>query len=87
MSGYPKIMSKKGLLELRDPAKRDHTTLRWGQAVVIKFFGPHKSLPSGAYPVMPWCGSEFERFRTNLFFAHDALAEQMINQLISDYQL
>lgn len=38
-------MTATGLRELRDPAKRDHPSLRWGQAVVNKFMkGVHTEL-------------------------------------------
>lgn len=70
--GYPVAMTKNGLLELKDPANRDHPSLRWGQAVVIKFCGSN-------YP--SWKTAQ------DLFFADDAKAELMINQFILDYNL
>jgi hypothetical protein len=72
LSGYPIAMTKKGLLELKDPANRDHPALRWGQAVVIKFCG--NSYPS-------WKTAQ------DLFFANDDKAETIINQFILDYNL
>lgn len=38
-------MTAKGLRELRDPDKRDHSSLRWGQSIVNKFMkGIHTEL-------------------------------------------
>lgn len=72
ISGYPVAMTKKGLLELRDPANRDHPAFRWGQAVVIKYCG-------SSYPTY--------RTAQDLFYANDDKAETIIQQFILDYNL